>query len=156
MTFQTMIERRPMRSAATAMLDADRALRNFHWQFANHPRLRLASRSQFDPILQAIENENEFVVSAELPGFEPENVEVSVEDGVLTVKGMRKHAEWSDELSDEEKEKRTYRFERRIRFNGEIDEENVSARCKNGLLAVNLPKPEVQKPEVRAIPIQVN
>jgi HSP20 family protein len=138
------------------MLDADRALRNFHWQFANSPRLRPESRSQFDPSLQAAENENEFVVSAELPGYEPEDVEVFVEDGVLTVKGTRKHPEWSDELSDEEKAKKTYRFERRIRFNGEIDEENVSAHCKNGLLTVNVPKPVVPQPEVRAIPIQVN
>lgn len=156
MAIQTLIERQPMRSAAAAMLDAERALRNFHWQLGGSPRHRLGFQGPTGPAVQAVENEEEFVVNAELPGYAPEDIDVSVEDGVLTMKGTRKSADWSDDLTDEEKAKKTYRFERRIRFNAEIDEENVSANCKNGLLEVNVPKAALIKPEVREIPVQAS
>ncbi len=153
MAIQTLIERQPMRGAAAAMLDAERALRNFHSQFSGSPRLRLGVQGHAGPAVQAVENEAAFVVNAELPGYAPEDIDVSVEEGVLTMKGTRKSADWSDDLSEEEKAKKTYRFERRIRFNGEIDEENVTANCKNGLLEVSVPKAAVIKPEVREIPV---
>lgn len=156
MAIQTLIERQPMRGAAAAMLDAERALRNFQWQFSGSPRLRSGPQSYVGPAVQAVENEEGFVVNAELPGYAPEDIDVSVEEGVLTLKGTRKSANWSDDLPEEEKAKRTYRFERRIRFNGEIDEENVTANCKNGLLEVNVPKEAVIKPEVREIPVLAN
>ena len=155
MAIQTLIQRQPVRGAAAAMLDAERALRNFHWQFAGSPRLRLGSQGHLAPAIQAVENEEEFVVNAELPGYAPEDIDVFLEDGVLTMKGIRKSANWSDDLTEEEKAERAYRFERRIRFNGDIDEDNVTANYKNGLLEVKVPKPAVIKPEVREIPVQV-
>ena len=153
MTFHTLIERRPMRGAHAAMLDAEKALRNFNTHTpgpALHPKAWLARSG---PTIRAVENEVDYVVTAEVPGYVPEDVEVFVEDGVLTVKGLRKAADWSDELSDEEKDAKSDRFERRIRFNAEIDEKAVGATCKHGLLTVTVPKVAEVKPEVRSIPV---
>ena len=153
MTFHTLIERRPMRGAHAARQDAERSLRNFNTQVtgpALHPKAWLARSG---PTVRAVENEVDYVVTAEVPGYVPEDVEVFVEDGVLTVKGLRKAADWSDELSDEEKAAKSDRFERRIRFNAEIDEKAVGATCKHGLLTVTVPKVAEVKPEVRSIPV---
>ena len=155
MTFHTLIERRPIRGANTARLDAEKALRNINTQLTGpslHPRAWWARPG---PVIQAVENEADYVVTAEVPGYVPEDIEVFVEDGVLTVKGLRKAADWSDELSEEDKAAKSDRFERRIRFNAEIDEENVEASCKHGLLTVTVPKVAEVKPEVRTIPVSV-
>ena len=142
-----------MRGAHAARQDAERALRNFSTQVtgpALHPKAWMARSG---PTVRAVENEVDYVVTAEVPGYVPEDVEVFVEDGVLTVKGLRKAADWSDELSDEEKAAKSDRFERRIRFNAEIDEKAVGATCKHGLLTVTVPKVAEVKPEVRSIPV---
>ncbi len=154
MTFQTLIQRQPMRGATAAMLDAERALRTFNRNQAGTNRLRVGAWGHPAPVVQAVENEGEFKVTAELPGYAPEDVEVYVEDGVLSLKGVRYAADWSDELTEEEKDAKTDHFERRIRFNTDIDEEKVTAKCKNGLLEVVVPKAVEPKPEVRTIAVQ--
>lgn len=156
MTFGTLINRNPMRSAAAVMLNAERAASDFQRYHNAYAGTRFGSTARSGPRFQAVENENEYKVSAELPGVDPQDVEVFVEDGVLTVKGTRKAEGWTAEASDEENAPYLAKFERRIRFNGEIDEPNVQAKCANGLLQVTVPKPEVPEPEVRMIPVQVS
>lgn len=156
MTYHTLIERRPMRAAGAAILDAEKALRNFNTQFAGPALHSRAWWARPGPTVQAVENEADYMVTAEVPGYLPEDIEVFVEDGVLTVKGLRKAADWSDELSDEEKAAKSNRFERRIRFNADIDEANVGATCKHGLLTVTVPKVPEVKPEVRTIPVSAS
>ena len=155
MTFHTLIERRPMRGAGAAILDAEKALRSFNTHLTGPSGLRSGWLGHSDPIVRAVENEGDFVVTAEVPGYVPEDIEVFVEDGVLTLKGLRKAAGWSDELTDEEKAAKSDQFKRRIRFNAEINEENVVAGCKHGLLTVTVPKAAEIKPEVRTVPVQV-
>lgn len=153
MPFGTLIRTRPSRAAA-ALLDAERALDRagrpahvYGWTIRTAPG--------FEPRVQAVENEREYVVSAELPGVETEDLQVVVEDGVLSVTGLRKGPHWSADLPDEERSRHEARFTRRIRFNGEIDDAGVSARYRNGLLTVSVPKARPPEPEVRTIPVEV-
>jgi HSP20 family protein len=106
----------------------------------------------FVPRVDVEETETEYRLAAELPGLEEKDIEVIVDDGVLTLKGERR-----DE-TDEEKGYRhveTFRghFERAFRLGDRVDEEGIRAVYRNGVLEVTIPKlPEVG-PEVRNIPV---
>lgn len=155
MALGTLIHRHPRRAAASAMLEAERALHEIQRQMNGHPAFGLAGARSFAPRLQAVENEDEFVISAELPGVEAEDLEVFVEGDVLYVKGARRGPGWKAELEDEEKEKHVVRFERRVRVPGEIAEDEVKAVYRNGLLTVTIPKARPVEPEVKTIPVEV-
>jgi HSP20 family protein len=98
------------------------------------------------PRIDISEKDDEVVVSAELPGLDEKDVEVTLTDNVLLIRGEKK-------LEREEKERgytyteRSYgSFERRIPLDVEVLSDKVSATFKNGVLTVRLPKsPEAQK-----------
>lgn len=114
----------------------------------------------FVPRIDAVETEDEYRISAELPGLEEKDFSVELEDGVLTIKGeKRSHVETGDEGEGEgggyrRIESSWGRFERRMRFDAPIDEENVKASYKNGVLTVVVPKPAEQRPQARQIAVE--
>ena len=75
------------------------------------------------------EEDDEFVLSVEMPGFDPEEITVSWENGVLNIAG-----EHDDEHRDQ---RRTYH--QRFRFPKDVDEEAITAEYTNGILEVRLP-----------------
>ena len=113
--------------------------------------------SAFVPRIDAVEEEGAFRVTAELPGVAEEDVAVEVEDGVLTLRGEKKshfEAPETDGARYRRVETSWGRFERRLRFGGPIDESNVRASAKNGVLTIVIPKLEEPRPAVRTIPIE--
>lgn len=133
--------------------DLDRIMDDLWSGFGLAP-LALGSRSDTLPALEAVELETEYCVSADIPGVEPENLDVSVEDGVLTIKGYRQDFDETSGQDAVAQVEERGRFERRIRFPGEIVEGDVRARYKNGVLRLTIPKPEEVKPEVRSVPVE--
>ena len=108
----------------------------------------------FVPKVNVTEDEKEIRVSAELAGVDEKDVELSLNDDVLTIKGEKKQEQ-------ETKEKNCYcvecsygSFERSIGLGSEIDKDKVSADFKNGVLTVVLPKSEVVKSKARKIEIK--
>ncbi len=105
------------------------------------------------PSLEVSETDNEVRVTAEVPGLSEKDIELSVDDGVLTLRGERKAGTQDKERGYSE---RFYgRFERRIALPGGVDEEKASARFENGMLTVTMPK----SPEAahgRRIPINAD
>jgi HSP20 family protein len=106
------------------------------------------------PAVDVFETEEAFVVRADLPGVDPKNVSLSIEDGYLTLKGEKAKGE------DSRREGSWYRFERRygsfvrsIALPDTVDPENVEATAENGVLTVTLPKREETKP--RTIKVNV-
>ena len=110
------------------------------------------------PRMDVTETENEYRVEAELPGLEEKDIQVTLENGVLTLAGERK------EEREENDEKRGFmhresfrgRFERSLALPENADEKGVTASYKNGVLTLAIPKRPVAKPEVRTIPIQTS
>jgi len=90
------------------------------------------------------EENGEFVLSVEMPGFEPDDIEVGWYDGRLTVA-----AEREDERRNET---RTYR--RSFRMPKKIDDDNIGARYQNGILDVYLPSVEDTTTKGKSIPIE--
>lgn len=115
----------------------------------------------FRPAFEAVELDKEYRVSADLPGVDPADLEVTVEDGVLHVKGQRRFEEAPEQGAAEESEPGRVsridergRFERRFRFPGDVVENEVKATFRNGVLTVRIPKHEAAASEVRTIPVE--
>lgn len=109
--------------------------------------------SAWTPAVDIKEEENQFLITADVPGVDPENIDVTMESGLLTIKGERK-------LESDVKRNGYRRFERlhgmfyrRFSLPDYADADNISANCKNGVLTVTVPKTEAVKPrriEVKA------
>lgn len=98
--------------------------------------------------LDVAERENEFVVTAELPGVKRDDISVTVENGVLTIS-----AEIKDERQEKQgerivrQERRYGKYVRSLRLGTQIDEKAIKAQYKDGLLELILPKAESVKPK---------
>ena len=112
----------------------------------------LPSFSAAWPNVEISQTDKEIIVTAEIPGLEEKDVEVLLDDGVLTLKGEKR-----SEVEDKEKQfsERFYgHFERRIPVGVEIEEDKIEARFKNGVLNVVLPKSPKAQSQVKRIAIK--
>lgn len=107
---------------------------------------------QVYPALDLAEYENESVVVAELPGVNKEDLKITVEDGILTIRGVRKPYEIPQDAKVILNEMRVQEFCRSIELPHEVDVDKISAELRNGLLRITLPKTE--KARVRTIQVQ--
>ncbi|WP_019625366.1 Hsp20/alpha crystallin family protein [Thioalkalivibrio sp. ALJT] len=99
-----------------------------------------AATSDWAPAVDIREETDAYVLHADIPGVDPKDIELHMEDGVLTLRGERRHE------SEEEKDgyKRIERvrgtFFRRFSLPDTADADNISARSENGVLEVRIPK----------------
>ncbi len=91
-------------------------------------------------------------MNAEVPGLDEKDIEVLLDDGVLTLKG-EKRSETEDK--DKQFSERFYgRFERRIPLGVEVEQDKIAARFKNGVLSIVLPKSAKAQSQVKRIAIK--
>ena len=103
------------------------------------------------PAVDIKEEPNQFVIRADLPGVDLKDIEVTLENGVLTLKGQRA----SEKKEETEQYRRVERvrgtFLRRFSLPDVADADKVSAKCKDGVLEVMVPKREAAQPRRIAI-----
>jgi HSP20 family protein len=104
------------------------------------------------PSVEVSETENDIRVTAEVPGLEEKDIEVLLDDGVLTLRGEKKSE--TEDTGRQFSERYYGRFERRIALGREVEEDNVAATFKNGVLTVTLPK--TAKAQANAKRIAIN
>ena len=103
-------------------------------------------RGAWSPSVDIFENQNEIVLEAELPGMKPEEVEISIENNVLTIHGERKF-EKKDENDNFHRVERSYgSFTRSFTLPPTVRSENAQAEFENGVLRLTLAKREEAKP----------
>jgi HSP20 family protein len=103
------------------------------------------------PHLDLSETDKEVTITADLPGMEEKDVELLLEDGMLTLKG-EKRSETEDK--DRQFSERYYgRFERHIPLGADVQADKAMARFKNGVLTVTLPKNPDAQPKAKRIEI---
>jgi HSP20 family protein len=104
-----------------------------------------ADRDDWVPAVELMEKDNEYLLSAELPGIDKKYVDVSVEDNVLSLKGEKKLEEERKEGRAHIKERRYGSFERVFTLPRNVDEKKIYAEFHDGLVEVHLPKGEGTK-----------
>lgn len=115
------------------------------WLKSNDEETSIAT-SRWTPAVDIKEEETRFLIHADIPGVDPKDIDITVEQGMLTLRGER------NEESEEERKnyKRTERihgsFYRRFSLPDSADMDNISATGKNGVLEVVIPKQEVAQP----------
>ncbi|NLB34725.1 MAG: Hsp20/alpha crystallin family protein [Elusimicrobia bacterium] len=110
--------------------------------------------SSWGPALEIDDKKKEVLVKLEIPGMNKEDIDVSIDEGVLTISGERKREEKKEEDGRVRSEFCYGSFERRISLSEEIDEKKVRAAYKNGVLKVALPKKEIKKTTPSKIKIE--
>ncbi len=115
--------------------------------------LDTTSEKDMVPKLDVAELKDRYEVKAELPGMDENDIELTIEDGLLTISGEKK-------AETEEKEKGYYlkecsygSFSRSVRLPENIVDDKIEAKFKKGVLTVKLPKKEILPPKSRKIAI---
>ncbi len=96
-------------------------------------------------------NENGAVVTAEIPGVELENLDISVLNDTVTISGTRESEEKEGKESFHRKERPVGKFSRTLRLPFKISEDKVEAKYEKGILKLTLPRDESEKPKKIAI-----
>ena len=108
----------------------------------------------YSPRIDVKESEAAYEISAELPGLEEKDVEVTVADGILSLKG-EKSAEQEVQDNNYYRKERVYgSFERSFHLPDEVEADKVEANFKNGVLTVGLPKSEEAKSVVHKVEVK--
>lgn len=159
MTFHSVIPRRSVFRAPAAQpglralwpLDVDRFFDEAFRSFGGVPAA--PGEAGFAPRIDVSESEEAYTVRADLPGLEEKDIQISLEEGVLTLSGKVESEKDEDRKGLRYVERARGSFQRRIELPAEVDESKVSASYKQGVLTVTLPKQPAPKPQVRTIPI---
>jgi len=102
--------------------------------------------SAWIPAVDIKEEVDGFLIEADIPGVDPKDIEISMEGGVLTIRGERK-AEQQEEGKGYKRVERIYgTFYRRFSLPDTADADKVSASGKNGVLQISIPKKAVAQP----------
>jgi HSP20 family protein len=101
--------------------------------------------------LDVVDRGNAYEVKAALPGFKPEDVELTFADGVLAIKAQRKQESESKDGSYLRRELTYGDYERRVQLPGDVKEADIKATFDNGMLNIEIPK--VPAPQAVKIPI---
>ena len=104
--------------------------------------------------LDVIEQEDKILVRASVPGVKPDELDISIEDNVLTIKGETSTSEDAVEETYRLRERRFGSFRRRLRLPESVDSEGADTRYEHGVLTVALPKAEAKK--ARRLTINAN
>ena len=103
--------------------------------------------AEWAPAVDIKEEADRFVLLADIPGVKPEDIDVSMEDGVLTIKG-EKETEAKTEQKGYKRVERTYgSFYRRFSLPDTANSEAISAKSNHGVLEIVIPKREAVKPK---------
>ena len=139
-----LMRRDPIRE----MFSLNRAMERMLNDFYSDGELGFSEPLNLRMPLDVIENDDEFVVKADVAGIDPENIEITYTDNNLSLKG-----EVSDEREEQGEEGRYHLRERRygtfsrtISMPGTVDVDNIEAETENGVLVIHLPKKEEVKP----------
>jgi HSP20 family protein len=106
------------------------------------------------PHVDVRETDKEMVIEAELPGIDDKDISLSLQDGVLTIRGEKKHEHDEENENYRMTERRYGSFQRSLRLPDTVDEAKVEANFDKGVLKVMLPKRPEAIGKQRTIPIK--
>ena len=145
-----LIRWEPTREINSLQQEMNRLFSSF---FDATPQTAGAGGRRWIPAMDVVETENHFVLRADLPGMTEQDIELSLEDNVLTVSGERKSEHEERGEGYYRVERASGSFSRSLTLPEGVDGDAISATFDKGVLEVRVPKPEQRKP--RKLQIQV-
>ena len=106
-----------------------------------------ASTADWNPSVDIYEDGDKIVIKAELPGIDKKDIAIDFKDNVLTLKGERSHDNEVKEDNYYRRERAFGKFHRAFRLSTDINADKIEADFKDGVLKVDIPKPEEAKPK---------
>jgi len=122
--------------------------------FEGRPGRRTQEEGEWLPSLDVAETKGDLVVNAELPGMDPKEIDISLSEGVLTIKGEKRQEKEEKEEGYHLIERSYGSFSRSIRLPKDVQSDKINASFKNGVLKVVLPKTEEAKKKEIKIKIE--
>ena len=104
------------------------------------PQTTAADSGAWLPPVDISEEDNQFVVRVDLPGIDPKAVEITTEQGVLTIRGRREESRRETRDGYRRIERVSGEFQRRFSLPDTADAQNIKAKAVNGVLEVSIPK----------------
>lgn len=123
----------------------------FNSRFADLPMAN--ELNNFSPDVNIKENDNAYVVEAEMPGLKRDEIDIEMKSDHLVIKGEKKSFDEQEKDDYYHMERRFGSFYRSIPISGQVDESKIDAKLSDGLLTISLPKREDQ-PKTKKINIQ--
>jgi HSP20 family protein len=143
----------PFRELLASQKEFDRVFREACSPFPGEGEL---STRTWAPRVDIYEDANNLVLKADLPGVDPEDVEIKVENGVLYLSGERKFEKDVKEENYHRVERSYGAFSRSFSLPSSIDSDKVTAEYKDGQLILTMPKREEAKPKTIKISVSKN
>ena len=103
--------------------------------------------TEWAPAFDVSETDKELIVKAEVPGMDKKDINITVSDGMLTIKGEKKHEKKEESEHYHCVERRYGVFSRTMRLPHEVRADKVDASYKEGVLSIRLPKSEAAQPK---------
>jgi HSP20 family protein len=108
--------------------------------------IRSVPRGTF-PAINMQEGKDSATIQAHLPGIDPKQIELSIEDNVLTIKGKRETGTSGEKINCHRRERFSGEFSRIVSLPEGLDSEKVAAQYKDGILNISISKAEAKKPK---------
>jgi HSP20 family protein len=99
--------------------------------------------ANWSPSVDISESEKAFTLLADIPGVDPNDIEISVEKGVLTIKGERCFEKVSEGKDYRRVERESGQFYRRFTLPDSVDSDKIEAKSEHGVLKITIPKQEI-------------
>jgi HSP20 family protein len=112
-----------------------------------HAQQASGRTSAWAPALDISERKDAYLVTVELPGLKPEDLDITMEDGLLTIQGERQFTAESSEQQFHRVERRYGSFRRSITLPAHVMAEGIQASFEDGVLQILVPKAEEAKPK---------
>ncbi len=132
----------------TSLTDLQKEMgRMFNQHLANLPDNSTVETSQWSPLVDIQEQADKFVIMADIPGIPLDEIEIAMEDNVLTIKGQRQNTVEKQEGKWTRVERTMGSFYRRFSLPDTADVEKIKARGEHGVLEITIPKREKAQPK---------
>jgi HSP20 family protein len=147
----------PVRELADMRRNMDRMMERFFEEpFFTSAPLWSQRNNAWSLALDVAEDADSYTVKASVPGINPDDIEITLTDNVLTIKGETKAENESKETNWHVRERRYGSFVRSVTLPTPVDAEKVEATNEHGVLTLRLPKSEAVKPKRIAVKHTVN
>lgn len=137
----------PFRGFYSPRREMERLRREMNRLFSDLPARSEGTAAAGYPAMNVWTNEDGAILTAELPGVNVEDIDISVVGDTLTLSGNRQFAELPEGATYHRRERAHGRFSRVFRLPFPIDSEQVEASFEKGVLSITLPRPESDKPK---------